>query len=150
MDTTLGNKEPREKYRCIIEVLRFFVNSQRYGIIDRLAFALSPESVDQSIYEALRILKSLEARSIHARIKTQKNEYTLRCCDYGEGRGPGINGVFIEADEASLKGKQGYCVPCPSCYPDEDELRGFLEDVRRDIGLARIVAALAYTHKSRG
>jgi len=138
------------KYPGIVEVMKFFIDSQRYNLVDRMAFALSPESIEQAIYDALRIVKSLESTKVYAKIKSGDKEYILNCCDYGEGQGPGINGIFLEASNKALEGKTGYCVPCPAKYPSQDELQSFLNSVRSDLSLARRISILAHGWKSRG
>ena len=89
------------KYPGIVEVMKFFIDSQRYNLVDRMAFALSPESIEQAIYDALRIVKSLESTKVYAKIKSGDKEYILNCCDYGEGQGPGINGIFVGPSDLS-------------------------------------------------
>lgn len=137
----------REKYKGVISLLRFFIDDRRYGVVDRLAFALSPESAETSILEALRIINSLRERSIRAKMRRGGNEkekeYTVICCDYGEGEGPGILGVFVEAEREELKNKLGYCVPCP-LTPSEEELNNLIMDLRNDLTIGRRLAILAY------
>ncbi|MCX8170335.1 MAG: hypothetical protein N3D72_04525, partial [Candidatus Methanomethyliaceae archaeon] len=58
-----------KKYEGVISLLRFFIDDNRYSIVDRIAFALSPESAEVAVLEALRIVKSLMERAVRVRIK---------------------------------------------------------------------------------
>jgi len=139
-----------EKYENVISLLKFFIDDNRYSIVDRIAFALSPESAEVSLLEALRIVKSLMERICKVRIKTDNKEYTVNCCDYGLDDGPGINGVFLEilseVCNPEFKGKKGFCVPCPS-IPSNQELEELLNDLRRDLTIGRRLAILAYGYR---
>lgn len=144
-----------EEFKCLIELLKYFVRSRRYGIVDRIATALSAESILQALYEAVRSIESARDRAIKATIKVETREgikrYTVTCCDYGEGEGPGITGTFEESSEKGLIKKKGYCVPCPICIPEEVEINKFIEIVRSGVeglSIAKKVAILAYTKKS--
>ena len=142
-----------ENFPGIVSLLRFFAESRRYGVIDRISYALNYESVREALIDAFRIIESLKDRSITARIRvgegSEQKEYTVRCCDYGEGEGPGINGVFVECDDESLKEKEGWCVPCPDKLPDEEEVKRFLEEVKRDVTIAKDVAILAHSWRMK-
>lgn len=137
----------------IVSLLRFFSESRRYGVIDRISYALNPESVREALIDAFRIVESLQDRAIHVKIKVkvkteegeQEKVYTVRCCDYGEGKGPGINGIFVECEDPSLVGKSGWCVPCPSSLPNEEEVKRFIEAVKKDVRVAKDVALLAHS-----
>jgi len=135
-----------EKYENVISLLKFFIDDNRYSIVDRIAFALSPESAEVSLLEALRVVKSLMERVCKVKIKTDNKEYTVNCCDYGLGEGPGINGVFVEACNPEFKGKKGFCVPCPS-IPSNQELEELLNDLRKDLTVGRRLAILAYGYR---
>jgi len=136
----------RKSFPGIISLLRFFAESRRYGVIDRISYALNYESVREALTDAFRIVESLRDRAITAKIRVEEGkEYTLRCCDYGEGEGPGINGLFVECQDKSLEGKKGWCVPCPERLPDEEEVKKFLEEVKQDPSIAKDVALLAHS-----
>jgi CRISPR type I-A-associated protein Csa5 len=138
------------KYENVISLLKFFIDDNRYSIVDRIAFALSPESAEVSLLEALRVVKSLMERVCKVKIKTDNKEYTVNCCDYGLDEGPGINGVFVEvfaeACNPEFKGKKGFCVPCPS-IPSNQELEELLNDLRKDLTVGRRLAILAYGYR---
>ncbi len=130
-------------------MLRFFIDDRRYSIVDRLAFALSIESAETSLLEALRVISALMERSINAVIKSKTGkEYRVTCCDYGEGDGPGINGEFVSADKKELVGKGGYCVPCP-IMPSREELNELLKELRNDLTIGRRIAILAYGFREK-
>ena len=135
-----------EKYENVISLLKFFIDDNRYSIVDRIAFALSPESAEVSLLEALRVVKSLMERVCKVKIKTDNKEYTVNCCDYGLGEGPGINGVFVDACNPEFKGKKGFCVPFPS-IPSNQELEELLNDLRKDLTVGRRLAILAYGYR---
>ncbi len=141
------------EYWGIIGLLRFFIESGRYSIVDRIANATSPAAIKASLYEALRIANSLKARSIRIALRTKTSQgeektYQLQCCEYGEELGYGIQGVvegLLEGPE-DLKGARIYCIPCPP-IPSEEELRGFLEKISKDVSIAKEVAILAHAYR---
>jgi len=135
-----------KKYENVISLLKFFIEDNRYSIVDRIAFALSPESAEISLLEALRIIKSLMERICKVKIKTENKEYIISCCDYGLNEGPGINGVFLEACNPEFKGRKGFCVPCPS-MPSNQELEELLNELREDLTIGRKLAILAYGYR---
>lgn len=141
-----------KSYEGLISLLRFFIDDGRYSVVDRIAFALSPESAEVAILEALRVVRSLMDRAIRATIivsrgeGVEEKEYSLTCCDYGEGDGPGLKGIFKDASESGLINKTGYCVPCPH-LPTSEELERFMSELRRDITIGRKVAILAYGYR---
>jgi len=140
----------KEGFPGIISLLRFFAESRRYGVIDRISYALNYESVREALTDAFRIVESLRDRAITAKIRVEGGkEYTVSCCGYGEGEGPGINGIFIECQDKSLEGKRGWCVPCPERLPDEEEVKRFLEEVKRDPSIAKDVALLSHTWRTK-
>lgn len=143
--TSLG-----ERYESVISLLRFFIEDERYSIVDRIAFALSPESAEVAVLEALRIIKSLMERACKIKVRVdQDRTYNLTCCDYGTGEGPGVYGEFIEACRPELKGVKGYCVPCP-LIPSSKELEDLLNDLRNDLTIGRKLAILAHGYRGEG
>ncbi|MEM1983566.1 MAG: hypothetical protein QXZ63_07920 [Sulfolobales archaeon] len=136
-----------KKYEGIISLLRFYIDDYRYSLVDRIAFALSPESAETAVLEALRIIKSLMERAVKVKIRTDDGKvYSLTCCDYGEGEGPGILGEFIETSKPELRGRRGYCVPCP-LVPSSQELEEVINELRRDLTVGRKLAILAYGYR---
>ena len=145
--TPISEEELSKKYVGTISLLRFFIEDNRYSVVDRIAFALSPESAEVALLEALRIVRSLMERSVKVRIRTNENKfYSVVCCDYGLDEGPGITGEFIEADSPEVKGKKGYCVPCPM-LPSAEELEELISELRKDLTIGRRLAILAYGYR---
>lgn len=141
------------KYTNIIELVRYFAKTYRYGVLDRMALAMGPESVEAALYDMLRLVDSLYARKIRVKIVTEDNkEYSsISCCEYGEDLGYGIKGVVKEVHEpkeleSSYKDKRIYCAPCPP-IPYESEIRDFLSDVEKDPSIARKVVLLSCGYK---
>jgi len=145
--STPPSEELSKKYGGVISLLKFLVDDNRYSVVDRVAFALSPESAEVALLEALRIAKSLMDRSIKVKIRGSEGKvYSVVCCDYGLDEGPGINGEFIDAEKADLKGRRGYCVPCP-LMPSTEELEGLINELRNDLTVGRRLAILAYGYR---
>ena len=139
------------KYKEVISLLRFFVETGRYSIVDRIAYATSPSAIRASLYEALRIVRSLKAGSLTARIRVGEDKIYdhIECCEYGEDLGYGVKGLVEEIYSGSkeYKGKTIYCAPCPG-IPDEAELSDFLEESDRNTDVAKEIAILAHTYRS--
>lgn len=145
---------PLEEYKGIIGLIRFFVDTYRWGVVDRLALAMGAESIEAALYDMLRLVESLYGRRNRVRIKADKKVYDTTCCEYGEDLGYGIHGVIEKVYEGNeeLKGKKIYCVPCPP-RPDELEIKKFLEDIKEDPSIARKIALLSFgrrEHKEEG
>lgn len=146
-DTISEDKVPKS----IVKLLKFFIDTNRYGLVDRMALALSPESVETALYDMLRLVDSLEQHRIIVKIATGNKEYTTSCCEYGEDLGYGMKGVVKEVIQGpgNLENKSIYCVPCPP-KPTRNELAEFLEKVREDLTIARKASILAFGYESGG
>lgn len=136
-----------------MSLLRFFVESRRYSVVDRVSYALNYESVREALADAFRIVESLRDGSAWARIRVKREdggerEIELTCCEYGKGEGPGVNGEFVDCSDEDMRGERGWCVPCPH-VPDEREVNEFMELVKEDINVAKDVALLAHSFRSR-
>ncbi len=153
-DTTLNPQD----FRRIISLLRFFAESRKLGILDRIGLALSTSAVREAIYEALRTVKALQLRRATFTIKIREDKtITVNCCDYDKLEGPCLGGLcgIAEAIEGppevlKLQKKRVWCAICPE-VPDEKELSKFfevLEDPIRGLYLAQITAALALGRRS--
>lgn len=119
-------------------------------MLDRMALAMSSESVEAALYDMLRLIDSLYARKIRVKLKTTEDQkdYTLNCCEYDGELGYGIKGVVEEVYEPvelknKYEGKPIYCVPCPP-KPYESEIRDFLSETEKDPSLARRIVLLSY------
>jgi len=141
----------------IVSLLRFFVESERYSIVDKLANALSTEAVRQAFYEALRIANTMEKQAVKIKIKSKEGkEYSLTCWEYGRASEnksyPGIIGELIEIERGpdklrELKGTLIYCIPAGH-LPNEEDINNFLNE-KDCLKLAKIAAILAYSRRSR-
>ena len=116
-----------KKYRDIAVLLSAVsLYSEAYSLVDRLANALSPEVAGKVVYEAARNLDTLIRR---------------RESDFGifeeEREGKVIVRVVMEREDKRIE----YVIPgrLPSHYLIEE----FLEEVKKDVSIARNVAALA-------
>jgi len=138
-------------------LLRFFVEDQRYSIVDRFSQALSKDVAESSIYEALRIIESLKNNAVKVKMEVtwrsgnevKSKVYDLTCCDYGEVIEervyPGIRGkiISVEPNRKEMIGRNYYCVQCPQT-PSEEELKQFLEKMEKDLTICRELGILAY------
>ncbi|MEZ0248722.1 MAG: hypothetical protein ABWJ97_05565, partial [Thermoproteus sp.] len=116
----------------IIKMLKFYADINSYSFVDRIAYAISPVSVEEAVVDALRTLRSLWGSALSVRLEDRE----VPCCYYEEARGGRCDVGFKAGDYC--------CVVCPA-VPSEDEVRKFLDAVRGDIGVAHKVAALALT-----
>ncbi len=141
-------------YENIVKIIKYFIETKRYGPVDRMAMAMGPEAVEIALYDMLRTISSLYGRSIVVRMRSEKDgkEFTVRCCEYDEDKrlGYGIYGDVVEVLEGQgdLKGKI-QCMPCPR-PPREDEVKGFLARVREDPSYARRLVLEAFSIRERG
>lgn len=143
------DKQIEKKYSKIIDLLRFFVETGRFSIVDRIANATSSTATMSALYEALRIVRSLTPRASRIRIVTDNGKsYEVMCCEYGEDLGVGIKGRVekVLAGDKKLLQKTIYCVPCP-ILPSEDEVREFLAKAKENMEVAKEVAVLAQTYR---
>ena len=132
-----------QKYSGIISLIQFFAETNRWGMIDRMALAMSPDSVETALYDMKRLARSLDARKIRVKIVVREKTYELYCCEYGEDLGYGMYGhveTVLEGPK-TYEGKKIYCVPCPR-IPSSEETENFLNEVRKDLSLARRVALI--------
>lgn len=150
-----------EEFEGIIDTLRFFAESRRLGVIDRVGLALSTDAVREALYEALRTIRALEQRKATFKLVLGDKEYTVTCCDYDELEEGQVCPSSICGKVTSVvsggPGLQRYinktvwCAPCPK-IPDESELNRFFQALEDPIGglkLAREVSALALSWRSR-
>jgi len=123
--------------------------------------AMSPSAVKEALYEALRTVRALEAKSVTVkmRVKTRSGEetYTFKCCEYGEPDKVcgGVVGVVEEVLEGTgvKEGDTIACVKCPR-IPDESELNRLFEALDktplRGLELAKMLASKAFAREERG
>lgn len=146
-----------DKYSNLVDLVRYFAKTYRYSVLDRMALAMSPESVEAALYDMLRLLNSLLARSIRVKLQVVKDKEVIReyssitCCEYGRNLGYGIKGIVTEVHEpkereTEYKNETIYCVPCP-LIPNESEIKEFLCDVEKDPSIARRIVLMSYGFK---
>jgi len=117
------------KYRGIATSLAAVcLASKSYSIIDRVANALSIDSVSRAIYENARILENLVRSYIESNGAQGIHE---------EKREDGLTVVRV----IPKKGETPYMVN--GYLANEEQIRVFLEDTAKDIRLARSVASYA-------
>ncbi len=141
--------EELDQYRNIIGLVKYFIDTKRYGVVDRMALAMGPESVEIALYDMLRLVDSLRGRSSVVKIKGGGKTYQVRCCEIGRDLGYGIHGVveeIIEGAPGVSIGDEVYCAPCPP-RPSIDELKSFLEKVKQDPSFARKIAIASFGYK---
>ena len=150
-----------QDFKGIIDTLRFFAESRRLGVVDRVGLALSTDAVREALYEALRTIKALEQRKVTFKLKSGEREFEVTCCEYdeleeGQACPSSTCGKVVELVSGDLtarkyRGKTVWCSPCPR-IPDEEELNRFfqaLEDPFHGLRLAREVSALALSWRRR-
>lgn len=122
-----------ERFEKIVRMLKFYADLNYYSLIDRLAYAISPTSVEMAITDALRTLRSLWYSA--KLVKDESTDEEKRCCYYE---------VVEESEECKIgfRVKNYCCLPCPP-IPSHEEVEAFLSAVRRDISVAHKTAALA-------
>ncbi len=145
----------QEEFPGITSVLRFFAETRRFGVLDRIGMAMSPTAVKEAVYEALRTIKALEAKSVTVKLRVDGNRvYTFKCCEYGEPDRVcgGVVGVVDEVLEGSGvgRGSRIACIKCPR-LPDESELKRFFEILDKTplkgLELAKMLASKAFARE---
>ncbi len=145
----MGNHDPQQ-YNGIISLLRFFVDTERYGIIDRIGNATAYESIKEAVYEALRIIRSLKASAITVEYEVGGEKRKVACCEYEEKEraryASAVTGKSVTPGR--YENKEVACIPCPK-IPDENEVADFLTKVKEDTNIAKEVAVLALTYRPK-
>lgn len=118
------------KYRGVATSLAVVcVASGSYSVIDRVANALSIDSISRAIYENARILENLLRR-----YRDSGGRQGV-CEEKFESGGRELTRVRVILDEGEYL-VDGYLA-------DNEQVRAFLEDASRDVRLARSVASYA-------
>ncbi len=149
----------------IIDVLRYHVAVGRFSYVDRMASAMDARVVEETVREALRA--ALSAASSPRRVEAKKVKYdgeskkyrvldetaTFVCCETEEIKRSGEvspdevpERVFLHGSLMSREGRIEACFTPPK-MPSEEELASFIDAVRRDLEIARVVASLAMVKK---
>ncbi len=157
-----GRPRPQE-FQGLISLLRFFAETGRFNVLDRMGLAQSPVAVREAVYEAIRTVRALERRQtrLTLRVKIRRDgeetrELTFDCLEYEEvestGECLGVQGELVRAEGAPglSEGALVCCHPKPR-VPGEEELERFFEalDSPWGLDLAKEVAALAFSFHSK-
>lgn len=137
-----------EESQKVISLLRYFVDTKQYSVVDRLAYAVSPDVAKYALYDAIRQIRSAKDRSRQA--KTEKG--AVECC-YWEELSKEAQGGQAEAEcdvgfRVTIDNKPHCCVPCPM-IPGEEELNKVIERIEEDVSYAAKLAALALSYRER-
>jgi CRISPR type I-A-associated protein Csa5 len=127
----------------VVSLLRFYVDTKQYSVVDRLAYATSPATAEYALYEAIRQIRSAKDRSIIAKWKHDGREDNVECCYYDVKRGECDVGFEVEHN-----GVKYCCVACP-LIPREDELENIVKAIESDLSVAAKLAALAMAYRPR-
>ena len=165
----VGSAEaPRaEQFAKIISLLRFFAETGRFNVLDRIGMAQSPTAVREAIYEALRTVRALERRPARLKLgvevevkkdgekRRETREVEVECLDYEtveeKAECRGIYGVVkdvLSGAPRDIIGRRVCCYLKP-WIPDEVELGRFFEALEGEGGLelAKELAALAFAYR---
>jgi len=119
------------KYRGIATSLAVVgIASKSYSLIDRVANALSSDSVSRAIYENCRILENLLRRNLDTEGEEGIHEERYK------KDGKELTQVKIILKDEPPSSINGYLA-------DDEQVKNFLEDTSRDIRIARGVASYA-------
>ena len=148
------------KYRGIASVLGVLVATGNYSIVDRIANALNPNSVEQALYDALRTVDAMRRRAVKVKVKvdgtteeveivdwtTDLEDPRYRKAEVGElvEVPPDAPAELAEVARREESRKIRF-VRSPE-MPSQEEIRRFLSEVRRGMeGLrtSREVAMMA-------
>jgi CRISPR type I-A-associated protein Csa5 len=135
------------RYDSIVNVLRVFAKTGNYAPIDRIANALTPRAVENALYDGLRLINTLIRQAEEITVNGRK----IRVIDYAKVEERKARG-FTLAKKGKVKTEEGEIsikyVEVPESLPREDEIRWFLNDVRKGfagLSVAREVAMRALT-----
>jgi hypothetical protein len=162
MATTLGAKDAARRFRNLIDTLRYHVATGRFSYVDRIIAAMDPSVVEETVREAVRAALSAASNPKAAKGKLiefnedkrawelTNREETIEYVEEESIRRGQTAGIVIPA-RALLHGRpfqvgdEWKILFTPPSVPSEKELADFLDEVRRDIGVAKLVGSLAMT-----
>jgi CRISPR type I-A-associated protein Csa5 len=148
-----------EEYGEIVDVLGVFARMGAYGLVDRIAGALTPEAVEHALYDAMRSLNALMRQA--AVIKIEDRDRPVKIVDWTEKLDDpkyqlAEEGKVVEVIEGpfELRGKRIRYIRVPDYLPSQEKLNNFVSQVREKgfegLSLARRIALLALTPYRRG
>lgn len=128
------------EFQKIVNMLRYFVDTRQYSVVDRLAYAVNPAVAKYALYDAVRQIRSAKDRAKEG--KTDRG--SVECCFYDKAEGEGCDVGF----KVAIEGAPHCCVPCPA-IPTEEELARVMEALERDVSSAAKLAALALSYREK-
>ncbi|MGC8987929.1 hypothetical protein [Infirmifilum sp.] len=160
--TEASASEIAEKYPGVIDVLRYHVATGRFGYVDRVMSAMSPDVVEEAVREAIRV--ALSAASSLRQVKASPCVFDKESGEWKVKEGKVITVTYSEEEEvrqppppyrARLHGRL-YSIEgrlkilyWPPTFPAEDELAKFFDEIRSNLSVAKVVASLAMTLPAR-
>lgn len=148
------------KFEGIVGLLGFFARRGKYGVLDRIGHAQSPEPVITAIYEAMRTVNALAARPtrVRGRHARKGEEVGLTCIDYDT-----FNTkedlldycqswpVIVDPEQAKRLGGEFVCCYTKPRMPTDEELREFFRCLKtpEGVSLAKQLATLAFAPPER-
>lgn len=160
-----------EEFKGLISMLKFFADSGRVNVLDRIGFSQSPTAVREAIYEAVRTIDVLSRNPLRVRIaveassrkegeKEEAREVTLEleCLDYEvvEDKSSllgcrGVTGKVIESSSPRVSPGSLICCYTRPLLPSQEELdklfRLLDEDPMTGLNRAKEIASLAFAWK---
>ena len=142
----------KETFQGIIDVLSVFAKTGAYGVIDRIAGALTPKAVEHALYDAIRSLNAMIRQAVIVKIKVDDEEKELKIIDWTTNLDDpryqlADKGKVIEGP-AEIKGRTIRYVSVPE-PPSQEEIDDFLREVKErgfeGLSIARRVALLSLT-----
>jgi len=151
---SLQTSASKGTFQGIIDVLGVFAKTGAYGVIDRIAGALTPEAVEHALYDAMRSLNAMMRQAVIVKINVDNEENIVKLVDWTEdlndpkyqladkGR---ISEVITGPNE--LRGRIVRFVRLPEKLPSQEEIDTFLKEVKEKgfegLSIARRVALLS-------
>lgn len=146
------------KYSELIEALSVFAKMGAYGVIDRIAGALTPEAVEHALYDALRGLNAMVRQAAQLKIRVDGKEEVINVVDWSERLDDprfqlAEEGEVVEVlkGPSELKGRRIRFVRAPSTLPSSNEVDDFITKVREQgfegLSLARRIALMALSKR---
>mgnify|MGYP000123672436 CR=1 FL=1 len=142
----------KKTFQGIIDVLSVFAKTGAYGVIDRIAGALTHKAVEHALYDAIRSLNAMIRQAITVKIKVDDEEKELKIIDWTTNLDDpryqlADKGKVIEGP-AEIKGRTIRYVSVPE-PPSQEEIDDFLREVKErgfeGLSIARRVALLSLT-----
>ncbi len=152
MNMTSQTYMRKETFQGIIDVLSVFAKTGAYGVIDRIAGALTPKAVEHALYDAIRSLNAMIRQAVIVKIKVDDEEKELKIIDWTTNLDDpryqlADKGKVIEGP-AEIKGRTIRYVSVPE-PPSQEEIDDFLREVKErgfeGLSIARRVALLSLT-----